>query len=393
MFVAPHTGGIYSFARKLSAVLGDRLLTAELEGEAERWTGHDASLAGPEHAIIPVDGSSAASAARSVCDWIAAQAIDIVLVTPMTPTAVIDALPHLPANVRIVSRLTEISVHSYRMALRQQQALDLLIVQAPRQQSDLSDRLDGLPVALVPNGVDTGRFAAGAPNHGAALRLLFLDRLVDEQKQVFALPTLCQALDEHGGNWRLSIGGEGPDAADLRARLTPWMTSGKVIWLGHVAGDSVPRIMADHDLYLKFSRNEGSPNAVLEAMAAGLPTIAMAIGGVMDFVIEDAVTGWIVPQGDIGETATLIGALDADRKAITAAGLAARARAEAEFSLASFAGRIAAVEAQLADAELRQPADWGAFATTQRELGPLKRLTKRLVPRRWRAAAREALGR
>lgn len=396
VFVAPHTGGIYSFARKLAAVLGERLLTAELQGEAERWTGYDRSLAGPEHHVVPLDDAHHADgtdAARAIVRWIADHNIHIVLVTPMTPSPVFDALPHLPPHVRVISRLTEISAHSYRMALRHKGALDLLIVQAPRQQADLRSQLDGLPVALLPNGVDTDRFKLHRRKSSGPLRLLFLDRLVDEQKQVFALQPLCEALDATGIDWQLTVGGDGPDAHDLRASLDPWIARKAVEWLGHVSPEQVPALMGAQHLYLKFSRNEGSPNAVLEAMAAGLPTIAMKIDGVMDYVIADGETGWIVPQGDITGIASRIAALDADRKAITTARQAARKRAIKTFSLASFAKRVAQIEAELPAVSARPQRDWSHFRPSEKPAGALKRLTKRLLPLRWRAAMRAAIGR
>jgi glycosyltransferase involved in cell wall biosynthesis len=57
----------------------------------------------------------------------------------------------------------------------------------------------------------------------------------------------------------------------------------------------LPRVYADLDLLALTSRNEGTPVALIEAMAAGVPVIATAVGGVPD-VVSDAVTGLLSEQ-------------------------------------------------------------------------------------------------
>jgi L-malate glycosyltransferase len=74
---------------------------------------------------------------------------------------------------------------------------------------------------------------------------------------------------------------------------------------------------------------------VLEAMAASLPVVASAVGGVPELV-ENAETGVLVPPGDPVALAATLGVLAADRDLRTRLGAAGRRRIERDFSLAAF---------------------------------------------------------
>ena len=60
---------------------------------------------------------------------------------------------------------------------------------------------------------------------------------------------------------------------------------------------SDPKVLADADIKLLSSRTEGLPVAIMEAMAAGLPVVATAVGGIPELV-QDGVTGLLTPPDD-----------------------------------------------------------------------------------------------
>lgn len=398
IFVAPHVGGIYSFFRVFHGLLGARLCSVELEGEEQRWRGHDPALALPGHHVLALDGATGAAASRRVADWLVGRGISVVVVTPMTPAPVFDALPHLPRHIRVLSRMTEVSSHSYRLGLRNAQAIDGVIVQCSLQSIQIAALVPDMPLHPLPNAVDTVRFAPrpDAPGFDAPpfdpLRLLVMDRLVDVQKRVLLLPRLCRDLDALGLDYRLSVAGDGPDAGKLAQDLRPWVENGRVRLLGMVEGTAVPQLLRDHDLYLKLSRNEGSPNAVLEAMASGLATVAFAIPGVMDDVLTSGETGVIVAQGDIAAMARAIGSMDRDRAGLQRMGSAARADATGRFSRQSLAARLAQIEGALPEHSRRVPLPWEAWRESHPARGSVRNRVTRLLPLSLRVRLREIMG-
>jgi glycosyltransferase involved in cell wall biosynthesis len=82
--------------------------------------------------------------------------------------------------------------------------------------------------------------------------------------------------------------------------------------VGHLPRARVVDRLLESDAFVFPSRREGSPLAVAEAMAAGLPVIATRVGGVPELV-EDGVGGWLVPAGDPQPLAAALSRLAGDR--------------------------------------------------------------------------------
>jgi glycosyltransferase involved in cell wall biosynthesis len=94
----------------------------------------------------------------------------------------------------------------------------------------------------------------------------------------------------------------------------------------------VPKILAALDLFVLPSLWEGMPNAVLEAMAAGLPVVATAVGGTPE-VVMDGVTGLLVPPQDPSALAQAIERLLRDPDLRRTMGRAGRRRVEQHFDV------------------------------------------------------------
>src|SRR5439155_17641773 len=99
--------------------------------------------------------------------------------------------------------------------------------------------------------------------------------------------------------------------------------------LGH--RDDVAERLAAADIFVLPSRSEAFPNALLEAMAAGLPVVASAVGGILE-IVEHGRTGLLVPPGDASALADRLMRVMADPALGRRLGDRARAEVEAQYS-------------------------------------------------------------
>ena len=118
---------------------------------------------------------------------------------------------------------------------------------------------------------------------------------------------------------RLIIVGGGPAEPRLR-RLMP-----SAVFLGQHRGEQLARIFASLDVFVHSGCHETFGQTIQEASASGLPVVAPAVGGPVNLV-EDGVTGYLVPPGDADALTAATRRLAADPRARAAMGRAARQR-------------------------------------------------------------------
>jgi glycosyltransferase involved in cell wall biosynthesis len=146
--------------------------------------------------------------------------------------------------------------------------------------------------------------------------------------------TLVQAIAAlEPGSARLRIAGDGPDRPALEAEIERTGLGEHVELLGD--RDDVPELLAGADVFVLSSDSEGFPMSVLEAMAAGLPVVASAVGGVPE-AVRDGETGSLVPPRDAAALAEALRRLVADPALRERLGDAGRQKVEREFSLERF---------------------------------------------------------
>jgi glycosyltransferase involved in cell wall biosynthesis len=129
---------------------------------------------------------------------------------------------------------------------------------------------------------------------------------------------------------QLDFAGDGPCRANLEARARRRGVADRISFLGE-RGD-IPALLDRAHLFILPSRTEALPNSVMEAMAAGLPVVASRTGGICE-LIDDRVTGILVPPGDAGALADAIVRTIADPVRAAALGAEARSTISARFGM------------------------------------------------------------
>ena len=113
-----------------------------------------------------------------------------------------------------------------------------------------------------------------------------------------------------------------------------------VLFLGHRA--DVPEILQASDVFVLNSESEGMSNALLEALAAGLPCVATAVGGNPELV-RNGENGFLVPAREPAGLARALATLVRDPRLRRGMGARSRERAAREYSLGAMVRRTEAI--------------------------------------------------
>lgn len=142
----------------------------------------------------------------------------------------------------------------------------------------------------------------------------------------------------------LLIVGAGELDVQLKSKVSALGLSNSVTFTG--ARNDIPAILSSMDLFVLPSLWEGHPLVVLEAMAAGLPVVATAVGGTPEVVIQGE-TGMLVPPGNPVQLASAILSILQNHSIRLKMGEAGRQRAKDLFSIDSMTQKIEALYLKL----------------------------------------------
>ncbi len=199
--------------------------------------------------------------------------------------------------------------------------VDAVIVNSAAAASELAGRF-GVPESKVENigvGTDLERIESARPNEELRRDLGLGDSKVvgivaklspvkGHRHFLKAAALMSKAYEDVN----FLIVGDGPERTRLERTADELGLSEKVHFIG--VRDDVPAVLKLMDVLVLSSLSEGSPNVVLEGMAAGVPVVAVRVGGVPE-VVEDGVSGLLVDPGSApGLSNAVLGLLnDADR--------------------------------------------------------------------------------
>ncbi len=195
-----------------------------------------------------------------------------------------------------------------------------------------------LPIETVRNGIDLSRIAVTDSVPAGALRIAMSARLhpVKRHRDAFAALSMLEA---QGVRAKLLVAGDGPLEAELRARARH---RPNIELLGPI--QDVPALLARCDALLLCSDHEGTPLALIEALAAGRACVATRVGGIPDLARAGDGVVLVPPRNPPAIAAALRSLVDFDRR--QRLGAAARAHAAA-FDLEPAMRRYHAIYAEI----------------------------------------------
>ncbi|HYL79934.1 MAG TPA: GT4 family glycosyltransferase PelF [Candidatus Acidoferrum sp.] len=181
---------------------------------------------------------------------------------------------------------------------------DRIVVISPRLREGILAMGIGRPerMEVIPLGLDLERFraapsarlrealglASGMPLLGIVGRLV----PIKDHTTLFQAMALLQAKE---GAPHLVVVGDGERRGELERLVASLRLASRIHFLGW--RNDLEAILGELDVVVCCSRNEGTPLALIEAMAAGVPVLSTDVGGVGDVVVHGK-TGWLVPPAD-----------------------------------------------------------------------------------------------
>jgi glycosyltransferase involved in cell wall biosynthesis len=249
-----------------------------------------------------------------------------------------------PARVHTVHNLApremgvRVSVWVRQMAFRYRVGGVIPVAIAEEVRASVQ-RVYGYPdPPLIPNGIPTDEYAPDPDRraqwrqaHGIEPRatvVTHIGRFAFQKNHALLIEAFAQVRSDAPLYLLLVGGGELENA--VREQVAALGLQERVRFLG-VRAD-VADILRASDVFVLSSRWEGNPMSVMEAMAAGLPVVSTAVGGVPELV-QEGVTGLLVPSEDAGALARALQALVDDPTRRAAMGDAARQHAVARFDI------------------------------------------------------------
>jgi colanic acid/amylovoran biosynthesis glycosyltransferase len=190
---------------------------------------------------------------------------------------------------------------------------------------------------IIHCGIDPNLFEP-VTHQGMGNRLLYVGRLAAVKGLPILLESLAKLVVQHP-DLELTVVGDGNDRKMLEARTDSLNLTSHVKFVGYQSQSEVRERLQATDIFVMASFAEGVPVVLMEAMAAGVPVVATQIAGVSELV-ENQVSGYLVPAGDPETLADRIQDLVKDSEMRSRFGTAGRAKVVEDFNIQTETARL-----------------------------------------------------
>ena len=212
---------------------------------------------------------------------------------------------------------------------------DALVVQSGAVAERYRARLPGVShMTVIPNPLP-GELAASprrARQEGEGGCVVAMGRLTPEKGYSKLIDAFADALSDESA-WQLRIWGEGPLRGDLQSQVERLQLTHRVQLCGLT--DQPWTALAAGQIFALSSEYEGFPNAMLEAMALGLPCIAFDCPSGPRELADGGRAALLVPCGDVAALAAALGELARDRELRSTVGARAATFVRSQFAQSS----------------------------------------------------------
>lgn len=192
-------------------------------------------------------------------------------------------------------------------------------------------------ITIVHCGVDPAAYRHDPG--GSGKRVAFVGRLDPVKGALLLIEAMAEVLKAHP-DATLTLAGDGPARAGAEARAKALGIDAAIHFAGFMTQGQVADLLAQSDMLVLPSFAEGLPVVYMEALASGIPVVASRVAGVQELV-EDGVTGYAVPPGDVATLANRMIRLMDDPATARAMGEAGRKAVEAGFDIRHEGTRLA----------------------------------------------------
>lgn len=300
----------------------------------------------------------AARQMRAFARWCRRRELAVVHTTEL-PSNIFGLLPAALAGVPVrIANRREINPDKSAAEIAAQRAAYTLAHKVVANSRAAADRLrrERVPpkkIAIIPNGLDSSDFKPRAPRP-TRRRVVVVANLRPEKAHDVLIDAAPEILRRHQDISFEFVGG-GHERERLIERARARAVLERVTFAGH-CHDVAARLRAA-DIFVLPSRSEAFPNAVLEAMAAGLPVVASRVGGICE-LIEHEQTGLLVAPDDPHALADQICRLADDTALADRLGGSARAHALTHYSFERMVNQFE--QLYLNELAVRSAAEYGA---------------------------------
>lgn len=236
--------------------------------------------------------------------------------------------PRLSSRVTVIGMIHANNALEYEHVSRLARHWDAVVAVSPAIRRRAAIEMPWLAprLAAIPIGVPLPAHVTERPP-SAVLRLVYHGELRAHQKRVLDLIAMLESLVRRGVRARLTLVGDGPARSDIETRGAQLIASGALVLLGARSHAETLAELERHDVYVLASEFEGTPNALLEAMARGCVPVVSDLETLAS-VVSHGASGLRFTPGDVDAFAAAVASLadDPARRAELAACAAASVR-------------------------------------------------------------------